>query len=395
MIVKGRENRPTNVLLSEEDISFFGRQSVKRHFSLSPVAGQKEYEVYADNIVGAIKLPSGIEFFIEPKIPLPNVFKMLSFVEGLYNPLAEKVHYSKDMGLFDIIANMYGQELKLFARKGLKSEYMFLEETKRKIQGRILIGKSIKQSKIYDGQVICRFNELSVDTFKNRAIIKAGKALIRSSLIKSGTKKMIGTSLNQLPIGSIKDSFDILNFGQISFDRSTNHYKRIIFLSKFILERMAFSQKSGDNPFPGFLLNMASLFEKYVESSLKQHFKGEICVRPQIKDNLDLNYEVSIQPDFLFFKETKVICIADTKYKNFSEKSFVEADVYQMMAYLIRHKCKHGYLVYPASDDKTGIVKSLRIANGESEFLISALCIDIGEPKEVSMFIEEHVKICA
>ena len=389
MVVKGRENRSVCLSLSPEDVAFFSRQSLKHRFSLQPVPGSNDFEVYADNVIGAIRLPSGLEYFIEPKMTLPNVLKMLSYIEGQLSPISDNVHFAKDMGVFDVLAQLFAVELQALARVGLKSEYIFKVENRGKIQGRILIERSVKACQIYNARVFCRFNDLSVDTPRNRAVLAAARSLLRSPFVKDRTRKSLVAALNRLPTAAIGNEFQISDFAKLTFDRSTNHYKRIIFVAKLILQGMSFSQSSGASPLPGFLLNMASLFEKYVERALKTHTDPAVVIQAQKRDDLDASGEIAIKPDLVFSQNGRVVRIADTKYKNFTENGFTETDVYQMMAYLIRHDCAEGFLIYPTETGPSEIKKRMEIRNGGSVMRIAAVCIRVDEPAEVSRCLGE------
>lgn len=388
-----KENQKQVLALTEEDAGYLSNGSMESKFKVKRLVAGLGYEVTPVNIVGALTLPSGQSLIIKPKLPLPNIFRMLSYVGNLYQPLDSDVAYGRDEELFDILGNIFSVEMGKILRFGLKQNYSQQTEPLRTLRGRIDFNKSMNYSASGANQLVCRYSKLSLNTPLNRAMVKAAEVLLRSSEIKSETKKRVRACLSQIPIDLIGRDFLVSELKNITLDRSTQYYQRILFLSRFILANAAYKDDLGENNFAGFLVNIADLFEEYVARALKnENGKWQFKVISQNKIQIDIDKHVTSYPDLTFIGDSGTCFIADTKYKDFSDLHFVNADVYQMVTYLLHHKCREGFLIYPVFDStRDGIVKTIRIPNGNDHFVIHGLCISLGSPEQIVSQIQKFI----
>lgn len=388
-----KENEKQTMSLSEDDFSFLSNGVFESKFKVRRLIGGVGYEVTPLNIVGALSLPSGISIIIKPKLPMPNIFRMLSFVSDLYRPLDSSFDYADDVDLFDIIGNMFAQEMSRILRIGLKQNYSQHGESLRTLRGRIDFTKSIADSLAVVDKLFCRFSKLSLDTPLNRAIVKGAEVLLQSSAIKPETKKKVRACLSHIPIDLVGSNFTLTDFKSISLDRSTQYYERIIFLSRFVLENAAYSDDAGKNRFSGFLLDVSKLFEKYIEKSLVlENGQWDLRVLPQKQSKLDLENELTCKPDLTFISVDGIRCIADIKYKDFSNLKFLNDDVYQMVTYLLQSRCNEGFLIYPVfQKDRIGKIKTIHIPHETGSFVIHALCISVETPETVVAQIQNLI----
>ncbi|MGE0632126.1 MAG: McrC family protein [Pseudobdellovibrionaceae bacterium] len=378
-----KENQKQTLELTEEDISFLSNGPIESKFKIRRLVGGLGFEVTALNTVGALTLPSGKSLIIKSKLPLPNIFRMLSYVGELYKPLDNDVQYERDEELFDIIGSIFSQEMGRILRFGLKQNYFPQAESLRTIRGRIDFTQSIRSSE--SDRLFCRYSKLSLNTPLNRAMVKAAEVLLRSQAIKSETKKRVRSYLSHIPLDLVGRDFASSEFKKITLDRSTHYYQRIMFLSRLIIANAAYKDEAGENRFAGFLLDVSLLFEKYVSKALEtENGKWELRVLSQNSTKLDVEKELTCRPDLTFVGPNGTCYIADTKYKDFSDLRFINEDVYQMVTYLLHHRCNEGFLVYPAFDPKrVGVVKTTHIPNGQGNFVIHGLCISLESPEEI------------
>lgn len=389
------ENQKTQVSeLTEDDIAFLSGSRLESMFRVRRLTAGLGYELYADNIVGALRLPSGRQLFIEPKLPLPNIFRMLSYVGG-FDPLDRNVEYEKDEGLFDIIARIFASELSSLLRRGLRQQYTKHEAPMSSLRGRILFTESIKRCLIGSDKLYCGYSNLSIDTPINRAVVAAADALLKSRAIASPTQKQVRSCLSHIPAGAIEPKFALSDFKRIQLDRTTEHYRRILFLSRFILASASFSNRSGANEFPGFLLDLSGLFEKYVAKALLEgNGSAPFRVLSQKEVKLDREEEVSCIPDLTFQTAEGTAYIADTKYKNFSDLKFRNEDVFQVITYLVRHRCRDAFLIYPAFNERDcGLLKTIHVPTEIGEIRVHGVCIRVDTPEDVRTQLQNALSL--
>lgn len=381
-----KENKKATIEgLSEDDLLFLARPDFDSKIRVRKLLGGLGYEVLPDNVVGAIRLPSGIQLNISPKLPLPNLFRMMSFVGGLYDPLETEVEYAKDKTLFDILAISFAREFGHLLRVGMKQNYATEEQVMRTLKGQILFSNSIGKGLVGSGKLACRFQRLSLDTPMNQAIVTASKLILSSEVVSADTKKRVRQCLNQIPSDLISANFALGDFKKIHIDRTTAFYQKIIFISRFIIGSNSYNSRFGENQFPGFLLDVAQLFEEYVAIALKDAQNSwELQVSSQSGSHLDKGQEVEVRPDLIFLNDGKVKYIADTKYKDFSDLKFRNEDVYQMLAYLLRHRCREGFLIYPAFNaNEVGLLKSIHIPTEIGDISVHGVCVELDNPSDV------------
>ena len=371
--------------LSDEDAAVLSSARMKGAFRVVRMSWVGGYEVTADNVIGAIGLPSGAEVHVTPKLPLPNIFRMLSYVAELHSPLDDFAGYQPDEGLFDIIGKIFAVELSRLLKNGLKQLYKQEEGELPTIRGRILFDDTLRRSSLSHGRIVCAYSKLSLDHLLNQAVATAANQLLRADVISGSTKTALRNSVDRFPIGAISTEFRLEDFKSIRLDRSTDYYRRILFLSKMVLSSLAYRNAAGENRFAGFLLDVSKLFEQFVAKALTDSSaSNDLFAKSQSQRCLDVAGEVTCRPDLIFLRGRETAFVADTKYKDFSLLKFLNQDVYQLVTYLVSHKCRNGFLIYPAFDaKKSGILKSLTIPTEVGSLRVHAVCMSLESPQGV------------
>jgi len=102
----------------------------------------------------------------------------------------------------------------------------------------------------------------------------------------------------------------------------------------------------------GFLLNVAALFERFVEAEVSRaaaSFGGTI--HAQKRDFLDADALIVVKPDLVWVQDGTVRAVLDAKYKADHDGRHPNADIYQMLAYCVRHGLNEGHLIYAAGNE--------------------------------------------
>jgi len=146
-----------------------------------------------------------------------------------------------------------------------------------------------------------------------------------------------------------------------------NNYKNLFKLVELLLREEDFNLLGGQNSdFPGFLLDMNLLFERFLEKYFKRKLAPDIKVKAQnsLENKFQsANLSYNLIPDYQFFEAGTLVKIADAKYKNYQLKKVSPADLYQLTAYALANKEKIDqiYLFYPSSrmESKTFLLNNL------------------------------------
>jgi 5-methylcytosine-specific restriction enzyme subunit McrC len=98
----------------------------------------------------------------------------------------------------------------------------------------------------------------------------------------------------------------------------------------------------------------------------------------------------TLKPDITILENDEVKLILDAKYKN-PDKGIFQSDVYQMLAYALRYKCRRLFLVYPAFHrllKPMEIINTYTIPTEVGDLELSSIQIDLRE-KDVGLIQRE------
>lgn len=343
-------------------------------------------EIESNSYVGVVKF-NNFQIIIFPKITNINLAKMIAFAYDLesieiFNELNELA--TGKANISDIISLIFLIETENIYYQGLKKRYQEKDEEIASCRGKINFNKLATNSSS-SVTLPCRYQELTVDIAENQIILAALKILLANTSNKNLNKRM------NILLSKIKDKVslkpltkELLLKALNNSDRLNNNYKNIFKLIKLLLKEEDFNfLGEQNNNFPGFLLDMNLLFEKF----LYQYFKKKLATNTKVKYkkylcnkfNSDKERISNLEPDYLFFKKGKLIKIADAKYKNYDQKKVSAADLYQLTVYALANKEKIDQvsLLYPSSRMKSETFSLNNIAREiEVEIIVQGLNIE-------------------
>jgi len=314
-------------------------------------------EIESNSYVGVVKL-NNFQIIISPKITNFNLAKMIAFAYDLesieiLNELNELA--TDKANISDIISLIFLKETENIFYQGLRKRYQEKEEDIASCRGKINFNKLAKNSSS-SVTLPCRYQELTVDIEENQIILAALRLLLANTNNRKLKKKLnILFSKIKIEVSLRPLSYQLLTKGLNNSDRLNNNYKNLFRLVELLLRKEDFNLLGEqDNDFPGFLLDMNLLFERF----LKKYFKSKLSPGVKVEAQKSLKNKFrsdklsyNLIPDYQFFEEGKLVRIADAKYKNYEQKKVSVSDLYQLTAYALANKGKINqvYLFYPGS----------------------------------------------
>lgn len=239
---------------------------------------------------------------------------------------------------------MFLCELEALVKKGIKSDYVALEENLNFLKGKLNINEQIKRNSIHKERFYVGYSEFLSDIKINRIIKTTLKFLYKKS----------NSSKNQQKIRELLFIFDEVSeckdyknfFAKLVINRQVKHYEQTLLWCKIFLLGNSFTPHKGDDLVFALLFDMNALFESYVGNFIKKKFSGTILQHSE-KHLIEYPKSFKLRPDI--FLEGKFI--ADTKWKIISSKDDIsQADLYQLYAYGKKYECVKLYLIYPKID---------------------------------------------
>lgn len=325
------------------------------------------------NYVGLIQTKNGDQLHILPKIYLKNdldaenartksiFIKMLRSMKNFPGKVFDVANIKIDkMNIYEIFINMYLNEVRGLVKKGIKSDYINLEDNLKFYKGKLLINKQIKYNIAHRERFFITYDDYNCNRSENR--------LIKSILLK--LEKLTTSANNLKEIHQLLNAFELvkpslnytLDFSQIKNDRSSRDYILLMQWSKVFLFNKSFSTFSGKNETKSILFPMETVFESYVAKHIKKVLEPagwEIHI--QDKENYlfdEPRKQFALRPDIVCKRGNRTI-IVDTKWKNliFNERKnygISQSDMYQMYAYSKKYNTPEVWLLYPLNIEMEG-----------------------------------------
>ena len=306
--------------------------------------------IQARNYVGVLQTKSGLTIEILPKIAdgdddkkSKKIFiKMLKSLKDFPFKSSNLANLkTQNLSLLEIFISMFLRELELLVKKGIKSDYITLEDNLKFLKGKLNINEQIKRNSIHKERFYVGYSEFLSNIKINRIIKTTLKFLYKKS----------NSSKNQQKIRELLFIFDeVLEcedyknfFAKLVMNRQVKHYEQTLLWCKIFLLNNSFTPHKGDDLAFALLFDMNALFESYVGNFIKKSFPGTILQHSE-KHLVEEPKSFKLRPDI--FLESKFI--ADTKWKIISSSNDIsQADLYQLYAYGKKHECSKLYLIYP------------------------------------------------
>ena len=334
--------------------------------------------IQARNYVGVLQTKGGLTIEILPKIADKNdaerskaVFiKMLRTLKNFPFKSSNLASLkTQNLPLLEIFISMFLSELEALVKRGIKSDYVPLEDNLNFLKGKLNINEQIKRNSIHKERFYVGYSEFLSDIKINRII----KTTLKSLYKKSNSSK------NQQKIRELLFIFDeVLEcddyknfFAKLVTNRQVKHYEQTLLWCKIFLLNNSFTPHKGDDLAFALLFDMNALFESYVGNFMKKSFPGTILQHSE-KHLVENPKSFKLRPD-IFLKGK---FIADTKWKIISSKDDIsQADLYQLYAYGKKHPCDGKlYIIYPKID---GIKQEFMKFGYDDEMLLEILYFDL------------------
>ena len=333
--------------------------------------------IQARNYVGVLQTKSGLTIEILPKIANKNdterskaVFiKMLKTLKNFPFKSSNLASLkTQNLPLLEIFISMFLCELEALVKKGIKSDYVALEENLNFLKGKLNINEQIKRNSIHKERFYVGYSEFLSDIKINRIIKTTLKFLYKKS----------NSSKNQQKIRELLFIFDeVLEcedyknfFAKLVMNRQVKHYEQTLLWCKIFLLNNSFTPHKGDDLAFALLFDMNALFESYVGNFIKKSFPGTILQHSE-KHLVEEPKSFKLRPD-IFLKGK---FIADTKWKIVSSRDDIsQADLYQLYAYGKKHECSNLYLIYPKIE---GIKQDFMKFGYDDEMLLEILYFNL------------------
>ena len=300
-------------------------------------------------------------------IPIQNIYCMLSYAfqvlneQGYKNIATEQFHNTAEL-----MAAILERGIAVQLKRGLGKEYIPKTEALSSLRGKIDIAESIKTQTVLRKQLICAYDEFSVNGTMNRIIKSTVELLLRSNISKPRKK-----NLRKLMVyfGEV-DLIDLYTVNwNVQYNRNNQTYRMLISICYLVVKGLLQTNSDGSTRLMDFLDEQRTcrLYEKFILEYYKKEFK-QLTVNAsripwQLDDDVD-NMLPVMQSDIMLQHDEQVLII-DAKYYEHSTQvqydkhTLHSANLYQIFTYVKNkeyelrgkeHKVS-GMLLYAKTDE--------------------------------------------
>lgn len=302
-------------------------------------------------------------------IPIKNIYYMLSYAFQILNEQGYKNLATEDFdNAGDLCAAILIRGIAYQLKRGLGREYISETDTISAIRGKIEITESIKNQSMIRSQMVCTYDEFSVDSPLNQ-IIKSTVMLLLKGDISKSRKKELRKLMVYFDDVSVVDVRSI-NWA-INYNCNNQTYRLLITVCYLVVKGLLQSKSDGSVKMMDFLdeQRMCHLYEKFILGYYKKHYSPRITASAsQIEWALDDGISTmlpTMQSDIMLtYKKGDVnkTLIIDAKY--YAHTTQVQYDVhtlhsnnlYQVFTYVKNKASKggevSGMLLYAKTDEE-------------------------------------------
>lgn len=274
-------------------------------------------------------------------------------IQNIYYMLAYAFHVLNEQGYKSISTESFDNTAELFAeilsrgisnqiKRGLGKEYISRQEALSTLRGRLNISESIKTQTIIRKQMICSYDDFSVNSYMNRIIKSTMFLLIKSDISKKRKKKLkklcvFFSDVDVLDVNSIN--------WNIRYNRNNQTYRMLISICYLTINGLLQTQTDGTTRLKDFLdeQRMYRLYEKFILEYYRKEYPVITVNASQISWQLDDGYDYEMLPvmqsDIMLTFNEKVLII-DAKYYSHSlqyqydQYSIHSNNLYQIFTYV-------------------------------------------------------------
>ena len=286
-------------------------------------------------------------------------------------------------------------------KRGLGKEYILQTEALSTVRGKIDISSSIKEQTIIKKQLVCSYDEFSVNSYMNRIIRTTMELLLRSNISKSRKKELRKLLLF---FGGVKSlEINAIDW-RIQYNRNNQTYQMLISICYLIIKGLLQTTSEGTTKLMDFLdeQRMCRLYEKFILEYYKKEFPRLKVSASQIPWDLDDGESdmLPVMQSDIMLSDKKNTLIIDAKY--YSHTTQVQYDVhtlhsnnlYQIYTYVKnadKERCGNvsGMLLYAKTDEM--VLPRNRYKMGGNTISVDTLNLDC-EFDEIRQQLNDIVK---
>jgi 5-methylcytosine-specific restriction enzyme subunit McrC len=296
-------------------------------------------------------------------IRIQNIYHMLAYA---FQILREQGYASCGTEEFentaDLLSAILVKGVSVQIKRGLGRTYIEQTEPLSCLRGKIDVTESIKRQTIIKQQLICTYDEFSVDSYMNRILKTTMELLLRYDIPKSRKKELRNLLLYFKDVGTLDVHSINWNF---RFNRNNQSYQMLMSICYLVIKGLLQTTADGTVKLMQFLdeQRMCRLYEKFILEYYRKHYPQIKTAASQIGWALDDGISAmlpTMQSDIMLTFGNKTLII-DAKYYGHTMQTQYDVhtlhsnNLYQIFTY-VKNKAVaggevSGMLLYARTDE--------------------------------------------
>lgn len=306
-------------------------------------------------------------------IKIQNIYYMLAYAFKVLNGQGyKKLSTEKFDNATELCAAILAKGISTQVKRGLGREYIPKTEALSSLRGKLDISESIKTQTFLKKQMICSYDDFSVDSIMNRIIKSTVLLLLKKDALKS--KKELEKELKKLMVFFADVSeIDLHSVNwNMRYNRNNQTYQMLIFVCEQVFKGLLQTTHNGTKRMLHFDERMMhKLYERFILEYFRKEHPELNAKASKISWQLDKGSDEMLpemKTDIMLTKGEKILII-DAKYyehttqQHYNKKTLHSGNLYQIFTYVKNketemkkrsHKAEaSGMLLYAKTDEET------------------------------------------
>lgn len=300
-------------------------------------------------------------------IPVQNVYYMLSYAFHVLNEQGYKNIATEQFdNVAELCAAILSKGVSIQIKRGISRDYINQTESLSTLRGRVEISESLRTMSILKGQLVCSYDDFSVNSYMNRIIKTTLELLLRADISKD-RKKQLKKLLVFFVDVELLDVYSI-NWS-MHYNRNNQTYRMLISICYLVIKGLLQTNTDGSICLMEFLdeQRMCRLYEKFILEYYRKEFPQISASASQIPWGVDDGIRDMLpvmQSDIMLTYEDKVL-IVDAKYYShttqtqYNSHTLHSNNLYQIFTYVKNKNAEptkvprivSGMLLYARTDE--------------------------------------------
>lgn len=300
-------------------------------------------------------------------IRIQNIYYMLAYAFQVLNEQGYRNIATEDFdNTAELCAAILVRGISTQIKRGLGKEYIPRTETLSSLRGKIDIAESIKTQALLRKQLVCSYDEFSVNSYMNRIIKSTVLLLLREDITKGRKKEL----RKLLVFFDDVDTIDLYSVNwNMQYNRNNQTYRMLISICYLVVKGLLQTQFDGTTKLMNFLdeQRMHRLYEKFILEYYRKEYPQITANASQIPWKLDDDMSAMLpvmQSDIMLSYGEKTLII-DAKYYShttqiqYDKHTLHSGNLYQIFTYVKNKEAEladrphevSGMLLYAKTDE--------------------------------------------